>query len=228
MKKILFGLLIIGLLFMTGCKKEESENTKVGGWTMNPNFVAATVPKDAIEAFNKGADKYEEMVLKPINLLGTQVVSGTNYMFLCKGTKDNTSAYYVVIVYKNLKNKCEVTKVTEFNLEEYANIENNNYSTEELSGGWKVFSEVGESRLTKEEQEIFNASVEKLLGVKYTAIANLGTQVVAGTNYAMLVLGESVSEKPVNFYSIFTIYVDLDGNKKVTSINNIDLTKFNK
>ena len=153
-KKLLFGLLIVGLLFITGCKnKEIIDDVNVGGWKINSEVPLTTIPKDAVEAFNKAAEKYTDMVLKPVDLLGTQVVSGTNYMFLCKGTKDSKVSYNVVIVYKDLKNKSEITKVTEFKLDDYVSKDIES-KQEELDGGWTIFTDVGESRLTKEEQEI--------------------------------------------------------------------------
>ena len=230
MKKILFfSLLIVSLLFVTGCNKEKlpEEVANVGGWKINDELPLTTIPKDAVDAFNAAAEKYTDMVLKPVDLLGTQVVSGTNYMFLCKGTKDSKSSYNVVIVYKDLKNKSEITKVSEFKLEDYVSKDIES-KQEELFGGWTIFTDVGESRLNEEEQEIFDAVKEKLLGVNYKPVANLGTQLVAGTNYAFLVVGQTVTEKPVSTVSIFTIYVNLKGEKELTSIANINLADFNK
>lgn len=88
-----------------------------------------------------------------------------------------------------------------------------------IVGGWE--KDVSENRILLEEEveHIFTRAVstEK---EKYTPIALLGTQVVAGNNYMFLVT-ENGKE-----YKVMIIYHDLEGNDKVTSISSIDLNKY--
>ena len=52
-----------------------------------------------------------------------------------------------------------------------------------LSGGWTPSADPA---VTEELQVVFDKGLEGLVGVGYTPVAYLGSQVVAGTNHAFL------------------------------------------
>ena len=70
-------------LVVVGCGKKEE---KAGGWQIDLDGVSLAFPNDASDAFNEAIEKQTEWQFEPLALLGTQVVAGTNYMFLCKHT----------------------------------------------------------------------------------------------------------------------------------------------
>ena len=108
-KKSIIILLVIVSLLVVGCKKEE---TKKGDWELvlyEANDFLDEDAKTTITNYNKE--------LKPIALLGEQVVAGMNYMYLV----NDANSYKVVVVYKDLEGKMQVTKVSDFDVLKYVN-----------------------------------------------------------------------------------------------------------
>ncbi len=95
-----------------------------GGWSVAPQVTddALIVPDEAGAAFVAGAEKHLGVALRPLALLGTQLVSGTNYRLICVGapaTLDPNTQLYVVDVYQNLEGEAEFTAVEAFDLLAY-------------------------------------------------------------------------------------------------------------
>lgn len=91
----------------------------VGGWAVQVPEQAAELPQEAQAALTKALEGYTGINLVPIALLGTQVVAGTNYLFLCEGaavTPDAAPGLYVVKVYEDLKGASEISSVEAFDL----------------------------------------------------------------------------------------------------------------
>jgi len=81
---------------------------------------SAALSKSARKVFKQGTKKYKKYELRPIALLGTQIVAGKNYRFLCYGTgSKKVKDIFVVDLYKNLNGKCSVKSCKALNLEEY-------------------------------------------------------------------------------------------------------------
>ncbi len=85
-----------------------------GGWGSSAGASYAVIPEDAQAAFDKANADQTDRALRPEALLATQVVSGTNYMFLCSG--DLGGEYpdryqQVVIVYADLEGNAQITNV---------------------------------------------------------------------------------------------------------------------
>ncbi len=103
---------------------ETSSANTVGGWEIrNPNN-SMLEPKEAAEAFNKAAESYTDVTLSPIATLGSQVVSGTNYLVLCQGTPATDGArpqLYLATVYADLHGGAQITDVRGFDLLGYMN-----------------------------------------------------------------------------------------------------------
>ncbi len=89
-------------------------------------------------------------------------------------------------------------------------------------GGWAA-AEPGKSHLSEEEAAIFDQAAGTLLGVDYTPILVLATQLVSGTNYAFLCSGKVVAPDTQPGWKIMTVYADLNGNVSVTNVSDIDL-----
>ena len=89
-----------------------------------------------------------------------------------------------------------------------------------LSGGWEVKEDTA---VTEEAQKVFDSAMPDHDRVKYDAVALLGTQVVAGTNYCFLI--RTVMDEPdaQPSYQIVYIYQDLDGNVQVLEVKDIAL-----
>ena len=87
------------------------------------------------------------------------------------------------------------------------------------SGGWTV--EDGD--IIDDDLVVFDNAMEGLLGVDYTPIALVATQVVSGRNYCFLAKATPVVQDPVSYYTFVYIYEDLEGNSSVTNIANCPL-----
>ena len=99
----------------TESEKEKAENNSdslVGAY--NTNLVSFSIKDnpDALNAFEAAfPNGYNYTHYEPIALLGTQVVSGTNYLYLCKSTwtdyQENVS-FVLLQIYQDLSGKSEV------------------------------------------------------------------------------------------------------------------------
>ena len=99
----------------TKSEKEKAENNSdslVGAY--NTNLVSFSIKDnpDAMNAFEAAfPNGYNYTHYEPIALLGTQVVSGTNYLYLCKSTwtdyQENVS-FVLLQIYQDLSGKSEV------------------------------------------------------------------------------------------------------------------------
>ncbi len=84
-----------------------------------------------------------------------------------------------------------------------------------LAGGWQAAEN---KAITEELQALFDKAMEKMVGVDYTPIELLETQVVAGTNYKFLCESKVVAPDAPVQKAIVIIYEDLEGNAEVTDI----------
>lgn len=81
-----------------------------------------------------------------------------------------------------------------------------------LAGSWTLCED---GVMTEEAQRAFDLATADLSGsLEIKAVRLLGTQVVAGVNYAVLALNKNSIEA---FYSVLTIYADLQGGATVLS-----------
>lgn len=99
--------------------------------------------------------------------------------------------------------------------EEPAAVEEAAADTAAILGGWTKADVVS---LTVEQQELLQKATESLLGAKYIPVAFLGSQLVSGTNYALLCRVSPVTADPVETYAIVKLYKDLSGNVSLLDV----------
>ncbi len=230
MKKIL--VILLCLLALCACAKEEDSGTMeieegqepdwlAGGWFYNPDL-----PVINDEIFAKAAVDTD---LQPLNILATQVVAGTNYAYLAcdfNNALGASTAYKIVIVYNDLDDNSEVTKIADFDVEAYLEGDGNT-TQDNLAGGWTNNSELP-NMLDEDMNAAFDQALAELTGVDYEPVCVLASQVVAGTNYAILAKGTTVTaEAPTHLY-IVSIYVDLENVATLNNICAIDISSFNQ
>ena len=92
-----------------------------------------------------------------------------------------------------------------------------------LSGGWTPSADPA---VTEELQAVLDKGLEGLVGVRYTPVAYLGSQVVAGTNHAFLCQATVVYPGAEPYYTIVYLYEDLQGNVSVMNIADFDFGSF--
>jgi len=190
-----------------------------GAWQANKKASAVKLPKAVQKAFNNATKKYVGVVFVPMAYYGKQVVSGTNYVLICKATtttKKPVTSLKKVTIYVNLKGKAKIAEVKKFNLASYA--KNKNYAVSNISGGWLVPKNHSVATdMPKAAVKAFNKAAKKLDGNQLEPIAYLGEQVVSGTNYMFLCHGKTTTKDPVNLIQVVTVNQNLKGKAKFTS-----------
>lgn len=89
-------------------------------------------------------------------------------------------------------------------------------------GGWTLTED---GAVTAEAQAAFDKAMEGLVGVDYTPVALLGTQVVSGMNYSLLCEATVVYPGAVPYYAVVTVYQDTQGKAEIKNIVALDLGK---
>ena len=89
-----------------------------------------------------------------------------------------------------------------------------------MTGGW---SATESPEITEDVQALFDKAMEGLLGVNYTPVAYLGTQLVAGSNHCILCQAAAVYPGAQPYYVLVYIYEDLSGNAEILDIETLDV-----
>lgn len=198
-----------------------------GGWTYASEFADVQLPEDAGDALTKAAEKIDGVIYKPVAYLGSQVVAGINYAYICEVTtvtENPVSTLNVIRIYKDLEGNATITGSKAINIAEYnvgsgAQIQ----ETPALAGGWS-FDEASGGKLPEDAKSAYSAIKEELDGSEYEPIACLGSQVVAGTNFAVLCKdvtdGENIS------LAVIIIYAGISGENQIISMGSFRMPEF--
>ena len=88
---------------------------------------------------------------------------------------------------------------------------------EPMVGGWEnVPCEAAE--LPEDAQAAFDKALDGLVGAKYTPVALLSTQIVAGTTYCILCQITPVLPDATPTWALVYVYADLQGNAEITNV----------
>ncbi len=225
------GILLSGL---TACKLDKNinvnANVKVNGEeVVNKHYGtgsweiagSAEVTSDMKKFFDEAAGQLDGYYYEPVALIGTQLVSGTNYCFLCRPTLSANNAMNSLVltyIYVDLKGNASFLKDERVVLP----------GTEDtgdgvpVPGGW---SYAESTEITGDIDKVMEKSSETLTGAVYEPVAYIGSQVVAGTNHAILcreVPSVSGLDSPAELVIVY-IYEDLQGNCSITETTDVRL-----
>jgi hypothetical protein len=186
----------------------------LGGWEI-PEDPALTA--DLEQVFNNATEPLKSYFYEPVILLGTQLVSGTNYAFLCKSTMNAdkpTADYIITYVYVDLNGNTSLLGDTKVELP--------GATGDNVTGGWAYSID---ATITPEIEDIMAKATETLTGATYEPVAYIGSQVVAGYNHAILCKSAPSVEElgGATNYVLVYVYEDLDGNCEITSTVDIIL-----
>lgn len=150
----------------------------LGGWTK------AESPELTDEVRSYFADAFPDdgnIFYEPVALLGTQVVSGTNYKILYRQISISSSGasdvYGIGTIYVDLQNNVAVL-----------NVEDTNVPTHLSDGGWTTYMAAA---LTDDEKNAFQDALNGLVGVSYDPIT-----IVAESDTGYLVLCDATIVYP--------------------------------
>ena len=217
-KGLLALILVLALIGgLTACGSGGSVEM-TGGWSM-PVQNAVELPKDVKAGFDKVAGKD----LVPVALVAQQVVSGTNDMILCR--KGNE--YRMITLYRDLQGTSSITNDVPFVLTDYTN-GGDKLQTTPLAGGWHTPSELTSIPLPDDAKTAFKNASLGFSGNNIESMALLGTQVVAGMDYAILCRVTPDVENAVSTVQVIIIYSDPQKSASITSFSPVDPKKYTK
>ena len=80
-----------------------------------------SITEDVKKVMAKATETLTGATYEPVIYMGSQLVSGTNHMILCKMAPsvkelNGATSYVIVTVYENLEGKCEITETRDYNL----------------------------------------------------------------------------------------------------------------
>ncbi|MCQ2472281.1 MAG: hypothetical protein MJ147_09630 [Clostridia bacterium] len=222
MKKFVSLALVCLMAFgFVGCKgkKNQGDDVVCGGWGIPEKLTESSLDENLAATFAAACKKTKKN-LTPQALLGTQVVSGTNYAFLCKDKKGKPA---IAIVYEGFDSSAEIISVKELDVVGYAGKDT---APERLSGGWTIGESVKANKIALDAENALRIASGTQNKINYEPIALLGQQVVAGMNYLILCKGTANAEGAVPALYILRIYNALDGSAEITSSTILDIADF--
>lgn len=181
-----------------------------GGWR---NAEGPAITPELAELCGNAMEMLVGASYTPVALLATQTVAGTNYRILFRtspSVPDAVETYAIGTVYEDLEGTATLEDI------QATDVETN---LSEMPGGWMEPESV---EVTKEAQAAFDAALEGSVGVSYQPIALLASQVVAGTNYAILCQATVVYPDAEPYYAIVYISADLEGQAEIMEIENLE------
>lgn len=222
-------LAVLMLAAMTACGQNSEdansgtdsprEGTLAGGW-QRPE--SPEVSEEVQEKLEQAASGLIGARYIPVACVGRQLVSGTNYLLVCRVAPvvpDAKEHWSVVTLYTDLDGNSEITGVRDFPGETFLD-------SKAPGGGWirpaGAWSQPQTPDVTEDARKAFDKATEGLLGVKYEALALLSTQLVSGTNYCLLCEGTTVAPgEPSDLYLV-KVYADLQGGAEILEISALE------
>ena len=193
---------------------QDVKDNSLGGWEVNKGKLSLKENAEAKAAFEKATEGLTGYEYEPIALLGTQIVSGTNYSILARGKSvvpDAEPSYEIITIYEDLEGNAEI------------------HGEKALVGGegkeavGAFTANDGEYDFSKnaEVKAIFDKAFDGFVGASYEAVAYLGSQVVAGTNYLAMFRKTPTFPDAEPSFVLVTVYEDLKGNTEVQGMDEV-------
>ncbi len=159
----------------------------LGGWTVNTDY-HQTYSQEDIDRFTKAKEGLLGVNYEPVEVIATQVVSGTNYAYLAFGstvTAEPENDYYVVVVYQPLEGDPKIVSIEKIDILDIRTKESTD--SKPVTGGWEI-TDTGKPGMLPGEntQSTFEEAVKSLENERMNPIALLGKQIVAGEKYCAL------------------------------------------
>ena len=187
---------------------ETNESAPItGGWAINNDF-DGTDDANAMSAFEKATEDLDGYRYDVAAVLGSQIVAGTNYLYLCRAemvVPDAKPEYVILKVYEDLEGNAEIIG-----------------SLRLLEGkeGWE-YNDANPYMDENEEVKVaFDKALEGLTGVEYKPIAYIGYK---DNSYAVLTKITITSVEPLT--SLSMVYITkTDGGAMIDDIYDIDMS----
>ena len=232
-KKVLtlkLAVSILSALSIFACaKKGEKESTAahsteplVGAYNTTLSSFALKDNPDAQKAFQAAFPKdYNGTRYEPIALLGSQVVSGMNYVYLCKSSwtdyQENIS-FVLLQIYQDLSGKSEVKGSALL------------FPTEESRGDGEDYRYNTGSYQLKDNPEIENEvnSLLKTAATQYTPLACIGKHIQEGKpeEDVLFFAKDGKGKDAQRSYVLLYIGKEADGKAKIIKTEDVEFPEF--
>ena len=146
---------------------QDVKDNPLGGWEVNNGKLSLEENAEAKAAFEKATEGLTGFEYEPIALLGTQIVSGTNYSILARGkavVPDAEPSYEIITIYEDLEGNAEI-------LGEKALVGGKG---EGAVGAFTANDGEYDFSKNAEVKAIFDKAFDGLVGASYEAVAYLG------------------------------------------------------
>ena len=204
-------------------KAKNNSDTLVGAYNTNLVSFSLKDNPDAMNAFEAAfPNGYNYTHYEPIALLGTQVVSGTNYLYLCKSTwtdyQENVS-FVLLQIYQDLSGKSEVMGSAIL------------FPTEESREEGEDYIDNTGSYLPENIpaiQNAFNEAVKDNENVSYIPLAYIGKHTQEGKPEEDVIFTAKKSkgkDAKIN-YELLYIVKDKDGKAKLVKTEDVQFPDF--
>lgn len=188
-------------------KEVEETASMTGGWAINSNFEPSE-NINAMAAFDKATEGLEGYKYTVMAVLGSQIVAGTNYSYLCRGevvVPDAKPEYVIVNVYEDLDGNAEIT---------------GSLSLLEGKEGWEYNDLNPFMEENEEVKATFDKALDGLTGAEYEPIAYIGYK---DNSYAVLTKITTITLEPLT--SLSMVYITkTDSGAMIDDIYDIDMS----
>lgn len=215
----------------------QSAVAQVEAWEYTP-LDEVHLENDAQTIYDSAADGTDAADYTPVIVLATQVVSGTNYAYLCETPDDE---WHIVAVYQDTQKNDSIISDEAIDIEDVNTIDlDAEGGDEELVGAWEVIVPEGPSVLSEVSYFAFDAATTNISSVQnidLTPVATLGQQTAQpGTNYRYLCVGvpeededsdgsSSAAAEDASLY-VLEVHATSDENASVTSLKFFDFLSY--
>lgn len=203
----------------------EATNSLTAKWTM-PESIEVTSELNGL--FNEGVEGLTKATFEPAAYLGYIEETDLDHAFLCKTTEDTGKTFWsVVYIKEDSEGKVNLLDVQSIMLSESSDkgaVQFGTVSGNELVGSWSVDGESvskGIGDISDDIKVAIDEALKSKVSVTYEPIMIMGSQVVSGTNYAVLCKNETSSE-----WTIVYVYKNLDGKGTLMNVATFDLEVF--
>ena len=203
----------------------EATNSLTAKWTM-PDSIEVTSELNGL--FNEGVEGLTKATFEPAAYLGYIEETDLAHAFLCKTTEDTGKTFWsVVYIKEDSEGKVNLLDVQSIMLTESSDkgaVQFGTVSGDGLVGNWSVDEESisnGIGDISDDIKAAIDEALKSKVSVTYEPIMIMGSQVVSGTNYAVLCKNVTSSE-----WTIVYVYKNLDGKGTLMNVATFDLEVF--
>ena len=198
-------------------KKAPDEEIKVGEWIKEDSPVVQEGVKNVFDKYNSSIDGVSYTPVATIaHYLGED--GSTSWRVFARQTlvtePTAPSIYAIVVITESMDGAVDITGLYLTTQAAFAK------GSDANAGGW---SECDNPQLDVAEMAAFNKNIDGLVGVTYSPIAKIGTQVVSGVKYCILAEYQLVTSTAASGYCLIDLTVGADGTVTIGDVVNIDM-----